>query len=149
MGLVLAGAGLADAAGDVACVFLGGLGLGLLLGIIACICAYTCRSSGTWIFLNIVLVGISALMMLIHLSFNGFDWRSLSMMGVLLDSIPANFAFLSVVIRFATLHKRLGNEHCHTCGHLLRGLTKARCPECGTRSDPSPEVTMSKQQDDS
>jgi hypothetical protein len=74
------------------------------------------------------------------------EWRD-----ALLDWKPTSFVYLLVLLvavyasAFALITQYLSQRfrrapdlsHCHECGYLLKGLTVARCPECGTPFDPA------------
>jgi hypothetical protein len=43
-------------------------------------------------------------------------------------------ALVPALVVYALLFRKLpwdGQTRCRACGHILRGLTEARCPECG------------------
>lgn len=50
---------------------------------------------------------------------------------------PVALVAFTVVVHRGLLRKQIRPGHCRKCGYCLLGLTRARCPECGTAFDPS------------
>ncbi len=112
--------------------------MGLIPGVAACFCAHRCKTSESWVLLSVISIGITAAIELLFLHNRSYDFgryfRAVLRSPIfhLIISIPAFLGLLSIFVRKATRHKRLGPEHCRTCGYLLTGLTEPRCPECST-----------------
>lgn len=61
-------------------------------------------------------------------------WAQLWQLAVI-PLMPAVALFVYGVVRSLRDSQRPQRDKCLTCGYSLRGLTAARCPECGTEFD--------------
>lgn len=46
------------------------------------------------------------------------------------------YGLIGILFGYLFYRYRSSSGHCHNCGYILQGLTKPRCPECGTEFDP-------------
>ncbi|NLE59732.1 MAG: hypothetical protein GX616_15335 [Planctomycetes bacterium] len=90
------------------------------------------RSLGVLAVTNIMIVILSSTVLSTTAgSVSGVDWSVIAITAVpLLAMLPFVYQFWDHPLPRASLLS------CQNCGYLLRGLTVARCPECGARFDP-------------
>lgn len=69
---------------------------------------------------------------------NSMFWDALPVCAIAILIVPALMLAAVVILRAysARVEERQRASRCQSCGYLLRGLPKARCPECGTEFDP-------------